>query len=189
MTPTEIRKEIANRKSQILKTCDTSEIWSTQIVKRLQNLDFFKKAKTIGAYIPLPDEVDISPLFERGSFCLEKTFYIPAFDEASGGYRLAEYTQNINPGKFGIPEPSNPIFAPTKLDVILVPGIAFDLCGHRMGRGGGFYDRLLPQHRAVCIGVCFDFQCLPVLPTQPHDYPVDLLVTESRIRQERLLCL
>ena len=139
-----------------------------------QGLELFQQAKTVGAYMPLPDEVDITPLFQ----CLEKTFYIPTFDETSGGYRLAQLTGELKPGKFGIPEPEEPIFAPAMLDIIIVPGIAFDRIGHRIGRGGGFYDRLLPQYHAVRIGVCFEFQCLESVPSKSHDCPIDLLITE-----------
>ncbi len=138
-----------------------------------QGLELFQQAKTVGAYIPLPDEVDITPLFQ----CLEKTFYIPAFDEAISSYRLAQWTDELKPGKFGIPEPANPVFAPEELDLIIVPGVAFDRTGNRIGRGGGFYDRLLPQYHAVRIGICFDFQCVENVPSEPHDCRMDVVVS------------
>ncbi len=171
MTKDDLRREISARK----RTGGSLDVLSKKIVKTLQRLEFFRQAKQVGVYMPLPDEVDITPLFSP----LKKQFYIPAFDEASGGYRLAEYTPDLQQGKFGIPEPIAPAFAPEKLDLIIVPGIAFDRTGKRVGRGGGFYDRLLPQYRAVRAGICFDFQCLEKVPTEPHDCGVDLLVTES----------
>jgi len=163
----------------------TLEKMSAALIKKFQALELFQKAKTVGVYMPLPDEVDITPLFSFDSFVAqdrqlqEKTFYIPAFDEASSGYRLAEYTPELKKGKFGIPEPANPVFAPEELDLIIVPGVAFDRAGHRLGRGGGFYDRLLPQYQAVRVGICFDFQCLETVPSEPHDCNVDRLITES----------
>ncbi len=172
MTKAEIRELISDRK----KSFQALELLSEQIVKKIQGLELFQKAKTIGVYMPLPDEVDITPFFQP----LEKQFYTPAFDERSGGYRLAEYGGDLKTGKFGVPEPANPVFAPKKIDLIIVPGIAFDLAGHRLGRGGGFYDRLLPQYQAMRIGICFDFQCLETVPAEPHDCTVDLLVTESQ---------
>lgn len=142
--------------------------------------------------MPLPEEVNITSLFQ----CLELSFFIPAFDESLGGYRMAKYTPELKKGKFGIPEPERPVWAgPDELDLILVPGVAFDTAGGRIGRGGGFYDRLLPQYRAVRVGICFDFQCLEPhcigahsffqgldgLPIEPHDCRMDWLITESKI--------
>ncbi len=169
MTKLNIRKKIAERK----KSFQGLELLSEQIVKKLQTLELFQTAKTVGTYMPLPDEVDISPLFQT----LEKQFYIPAFDAAIGSYRLAQLSKEFNVGKFGILEPVSPVFAPEKLDLIIVPGIAFDRAGHRIGRGGGFYDRLLPQYHAVRVGACFDFQCLETVPAEPHDCRMDVVVS------------
>ena len=189
-----IKNKIRQQVAELRPDFQTLEKLSEQIAGKFQGLELFQKAKTVGMYMPLPDEVDITPLFQ----CLEKTFYIPAFDEAISSYRLAQLTEEFKTGKFGIPEPANPVFAPRELDVIIVPGIAFDRAGHRLGRGGGFYDRLLPQYRALKIGICFDFQCLPVLsdegveveeiPVEPHDCNVDLLVTESQILKFAMNC-
>jgi len=193
MTKAEIRELISDRK----KSFQTLEKMSLAVIKKFQRLELFQQAKTVGAYMPLPDEVDITPLFSFDSFVAqdrqlqEKTFYIPAFNETSGGYQLAQLSEKLKTGKFGIPEPANPDFAPKKLDLIIVPGVAFDRAGNRIGRGGGFYDQLLPKYHAARVGVCFDFQCLPVLsdegveveeiPTEPHDCKVDWLVAESEI--------
>jgi len=200
MTKTDIRKRITT----LSPGFQALELLSEQIVRNFQGLELFKQAQTVGVYIPLPDEPDITPLFALGSaggvappehseskgranspsepqIQREKTFYIPAFDETLGGYRLAEYNGELKKGKFGILEPACPVFAPEKLDLILVPGVAFDHAGHRIGRGGGFYDRLLPQYQAVRAGVCFDFQCLEKVPTHSHDCKMDFLVTELQI--------
>ena len=214
MNKSDIRKLIAARRPDF----QTLEKLSAKIVQKFQclenkmgggsasfqGLELFQRAKTVGAYMPLPDEVDITPLFEFGSAggvalpinfeqigganspsepptLREKTFYIPAFDEASGIYRLAEYSADLKKGKFGILEPASPVFAPEEIDLILVPGVAFDLTGNRIGRGGGFYDHLLPQYRAVRAGICFDFQWLEKIPSEPHDCKMDFVVTESRI--------
>ncbi len=169
MTKIEMRRHIRERKQGF----QGLEKRSAEIVDTFQTLECFLKARRIGAYIPLPDEVDITPLFQ----CLEKQFYIPAFDAVAGSYRLAEYTGKMKSGKFGIPEPANPVFAPEKLDLIIVPGVAFDRDGNRLGRGGGFYDRLLPQYRATRVGICFDFQCLEEIKTESHDCRVDVVVS------------
>jgi len=174
MTKAEIRAQIAEQK----KSSQSLEALSAAAVKKFQGLEIFKTARAVGVYLPLPDEVDVRPLFQT----LKKTFYIPAFDEASGGYRMARLTAELKKGRFGIPEPSVPVFAAEdELDLIIVPGVAFDREGHRIGRGGGFYDRLLPQYRAVRAGICFEFQCLETVPAQEHDIRMDWVVTETQI--------
>jgi 5-formyltetrahydrofolate cyclo-ligase len=184
MTKAEIRAQIARTKK-----FHALEALSTATLKNLQGLEIYRRAKAVGCYIPLPDEVDVAPLFHppapAGSGAertLEKVFYIPAFDGTAGIYRMAKYTPELKKGKFGIPEPQHPVWAgPDELDLILVPGVAFDRAGNRLGRGGGFYDRLLPQYRAKRAGICFDVQCLEEIPAEPHDCRMDLLVTESAI--------
>ncbi len=173
MTKTKIRREIAARK----KSFQGLELLSELIVKKFQDLELFQQAKTVGAYMPLSDEPDIHPLFDLPG----KRFFIPAFDEAFGVYRMAELTENLKPGKFGILEPVEPVWA-GNLDLILVPGTAFDRGGNRLGRGGGFYDRILAEHSgAVPIGLCFDFQLVDFLPAEPHDRPAAWIVTESQV--------
>jgi 5-formyltetrahydrofolate cyclo-ligase len=174
MTKAEIRKQIAALRPGF----QTLEQLSERIVETFQGLEIFQTAKVIGAYMPLADEVNISSLFQT----LEKTFYIPAFDEASGSYRMARLTAELKKGRFGISEPVVPLFAAEDaLDLILVPGVAFDRAGRRIGRGKGFYDRLLPQYRARRAGIGFDFQCLESLPAEAHDVRMDWLVTETEI--------
>ncbi len=169
-----LRERIATQRPD----SQTLETMSAAVVKTFQGFELFQQAKAIGAYMPLPDEVDVTPLFQ----CLEQRVFIPAFDEKTGSYRMAQYTQELKKGKFGIPEPEHPVWAgPGELDLILVPGVAFDRAGNRLGRGGGFYDRLLPQYRALRIGICFAFQCLDAVPTTRHDVRMDRVVTEQDI--------
>jgi 5,10-methenyltetrahydrofolate synthetase len=193
MTKAEIRAQIAERK----KSFQSLEVLSAAAVEIFQGSEVFRAARSVGAYMPLPNEVDVRPLFETPN----KLFYIPAFDEASGGYRMARLTTELKKGRFGIPEPAVPVFAAEdELDLIIVPGMAFDRAGHRIGRGGGFYDRLLPQYHAVRAGICFGFQCLPLpsvaalhpqglsrfarvetVPAQEHDIRMDWVATETEI--------
>ena len=147
------------------------------ITERVRNLPVFRSARRIGAYMPLPGEPDIRPLFALP----DRRFFIPAFDEAAGAYRLAALTADLRPGRFGIPEPSAPDWA-GHLDLILVPGNAFDRTGNRLGRGGGFYDRILAQYPgAVPVGLCFDCRVVDSLPVEPHDRAVAWIITESQV--------
>jgi 5-formyltetrahydrofolate cyclo-ligase len=197
----EIRRQIAVRRPDL----QTLENLSIAVIKKFQTLECFQSARAIGAYMPLPDEVDITPLPGFGSAggvalpinrephgganspgeplpLHRKSFYIPAFDNDAGLYRMARLTPELIKGRFGIPEPAKPVFAAEdELDLLIVPGVAFDRAGGRIGRGGGFYDRLLPQYSAVRVGVCFEFQCVGKVPDEEHDVRMNWLVTEKRI--------
>jgi 5-formyltetrahydrofolate cyclo-ligase len=187
MTKADIRAQIAERKKTpgfppspagLRRAGQTLEKMSAAVVQKFQTSEIFRTARAVGAYMPLADEVDITPLFQS----LKKTFYIPAFDEVSGCYRMARLTPELKKGRFGILEPAVPVFAAKdELDLIIVPGTAFDRAGRRIGRGGGFYDRLLPQYRAVRAGICFDFQCLEAVPAEEHDIRMNFTVTETKI--------
>lgn len=174
MTKAEIRRHIATLRLDF----QTLEKMSAAVIERFRTLEVFKSARAVGVYMPMADEVDVSPLFQS----LEKTFYIPAFDGALGIYRMAQLTAELKKGRFGIPEPAAPDFAgKNEIDLIVVPGVAFDRAGHRIGRGGGFYDRLLPQYRTIRAGICFDFQCIEAVPYEKHDATVDILITDRQI--------
>jgi 5-formyltetrahydrofolate cyclo-ligase len=180
MTKADIRAQIAEKK----KRFRDAEPLSARIVQRIQTLETFRTARSVGAYMPLPDEVNIAPLFQclETNCVREQRFFIPAFDESIGSYRMARWTLELKKGRFGIPEPAEPVFAAEdELDLILVPGVAFDRVGRRVGHGGGFYDRLLPQYRVSRAGICFDFQCLGAVPAEEHDIRMNWVVTETQI--------
>ena len=93
--------------------------------------------------------------------------------------------RELFPGPFGAREPSGDTAAPSP-NLILVPGLAFDLAGNRLGRGGGFYDRFLenlPLPRPTLCGVCFSCQIVPVVPYETHDARVDFLLSEDGFQE------
>jgi len=169
MTKEQIRAQIQS------KTATPEE--HQALVENVRTLNIFQTAKTIGVYMPLPDEPDIRTLFELPG----KRFFIPAFDEKRHAYFMTPLTGALKKGKFGIPEPADPIRVDT-LDLILAPGTAFDRSGNRLGRGGGFYDSILAEYpAATTVGLCFNDQLFASLPVEPHDRPVDWIITETQI--------
>jgi 5-formyltetrahydrofolate cyclo-ligase len=98
--------------------------------------------------------------------------------------RLSEPSRDVLPGYRGIPEPQShcALIAADAIDWVLVPGVAFDTAGHRLGYGGGYYDRLLPQLRsdAARIAGGYEMQLVDRVPAAPHDVPVQALATETR---------
>ncbi|MEJ0089660.1 MAG: 5-formyltetrahydrofolate cyclo-ligase [Limisphaerales bacterium] len=141
-------------------------------------------AHTILFFAPLPDELDIWPMLEL-SMALGTTCALPFFDSERGVYGarvLEKLAADIVTGKFGVREPSASCadISLDKFDLVLVPGMAFDLNGNRLGRGQGFYDRLLEKVSGIKCGLAYDFQLLENIPTEPHDAKVDFVFTPSR---------
>ena len=159
---------------------------SAAIGKALAGRDDFATASTVLLTLPFGSEWDSMPLLltalERG-----KTVVLPRVNAAARTLelcRLTEPTRDVLPGYRGIPEPQShcALLAADAIDWVLVPGVAFDTTGHRLGYGGGYYDRLLPQLRsdAVRIAGGYEIQLVDRVPAAPHDVPVQALATEVR---------
>ena len=176
MLKRELRTLMRQKKGQFTQQqlCELS----LPIIDRIKPM--LADAKTIVAYYSLPDEVDthsfIDELLADG-----KTVYLPRV-VSNEDMVLCRYTgaESLKEGAFSIMEPVGAqIPADEAIDVVLVPGMAFDGDGNRLGRGKGYYDRFLKtlaNPRPQLIGVCFDFQKVDVVPTEPIDVKVDVVV-------------
>jgi len=142
-------------------------------------------ARVILAYAALPNELDPAPAIWR----LRKRGVRIAYPriEAPGvlGMHFVDHEVELVPGPFGLAQPSEHArrAAHSLIDAVIVPGVAFDVQGTRLGYGGGYYDRLLPMCRPDCmrIGVGFDGQVLDHIPAEYHDECVDVVVTPMRV--------
>ena len=158
---------------------------SLKAQKLLLSMEEFRLAERIGLYAPFDNELDTQELFRRAT-TLRKSAFFPAVvptTHALKFYRVREWS-DLAPGFGGILEPSNHLNAlkdPNDLQMILVPGIAFDKKGFRLGFGKGYYDRLLAGYRGKRIGIAYEFQMVESLPVGPHDQKVDWVVTEERV--------
>jgi 5-formyltetrahydrofolate cyclo-ligase len=149
----------------------------------LRDLPEFKKAKTLAAFASTPSEISTYPILE-GSLHLGKKLYLPRMAK---GQEFFEYypvvdLKNMTYGAFGISEPTGTQPAPFgEIDLVLVPGLAFDRSGNRLGFGKGYYDLALPKLRknSLTIGLCYSFQFLEKVPTEPSDVPVKALLSEK----------
>ncbi|MEM6960538.1 MAG: 5-formyltetrahydrofolate cyclo-ligase [Myxococcota bacterium] len=150
---------------------------------RLDELDEVQSARSIGAYLAVRSELDLKPWMQQRTGNIE--FAIPRVVPETGALCFHEWNESqVSSGAFGIEEPSphTPQIDVSTLDVLLVPGLAFDEAGHRIGWGKGYYDRLLSKPlRAFTVGVSFDFQLVAEVPTLPSDMPVDAIVTGQRV--------
>jgi 5-formyltetrahydrofolate cyclo-ligase len=157
---------------------------SVKIRALLPQQSFWKDARSVLFFAPIPDEADIWPLLAE-TLAVGKIAALPRFDPASNDY-LACHVQNpqneVEPGQFGIREPKAgcPEIPLERLGLILVPGVAFDLLGGRLGRGRGFYDRLLAKFQGIKCGVAFDEQVVPAVPAATFDVRMDFVVTPTR---------
>lgn len=155
---------------------------SIELCERLKTQ--MPSAHTILFFAPLPDELDIWPVLEL-SLALGTTCALPFFDAAKNSYGVREIKKlatDIVTGKFGVREPAAHCgeIPPDKFDLMLVPGMAFDLRGNRLGRGRGFYDRLLQSISGVKCGIGYDLQLQESIPTEPHDARVDFILTPGK---------
>lgn len=148
---------------------------SAIIMQKLSMNPSFQKAERVMLYASLPDEVqtlDFLTVWKNRKMIILPTVVgddiIPVALKSDS--KMVE-------GDFHILEPEEkPYYGP--LDLIVVPGMAFDPHGHRLGRGKGYYDRFLTKYPDVkTIGICFDFQLLPEIPTEPHDKIIDEIIT------------
>jgi 5-formyltetrahydrofolate cyclo-ligase len=158
--------------------------YSKKVCAFLQTQQRWAESRSILFYSPLLNEIDILPLMQE-CMILGKIIILPRFHPESECYILGEVKdleRDLVPAKFGILEPRddrNP-FPAKHLDFALVPGVGFDPSGARLGRGRGYYDRLLAQVSGVKCGVAFDEQIVPIIPTAPHDIKMNFVLTPTR---------
>jgi len=147
------------------------------VEKLLQELERLPDARVVAAYMALPGEVDLRGLFDR----VNKDWVFPRVrGENLNFYRVRNIDVEMQVGAFGIMEPIDSLeeVKVEEVDVFLCPGLGFDRDGGRLGRGRGFYDRMLKQSKADAIkfGVCFPFQIVDKIVTVDHDVRMDVVV-------------
>ena len=154
---------------------------SLRIWRRVEQLTAFRQARCIACYHALSDEVQTVGFLEK--WRSEKQILLPVMN--GDLLTLHPYTGNdaLRKGRFGIMEPVSAAHEkpPVTPDIIIAPGIAFDRRLNRLGRGKGYYDRLLSGLPAPAIGVCFPFQLFDAIPTGPYDRKMTCIVTEEEI--------
>lgn len=174
-------KQDIRRHIRLLKQKYTAEqlrSLSDAILQRVEQHPLFSQAQTVLLYHSLPDEVCTHRFLEK--WAARKHLILPA---VLPDYRLElrhyRGPHDLCRGAYGILEPTGiPLADPSVIDLALIPGVAFDRLGNRLGRGKGYYDRLLPRLTAYKIGLCFPFQQLDTpLPTESTDIPMDEVLT------------
>jgi 5-formyltetrahydrofolate cyclo-ligase len=173
----QLRRSINERIDRMTKSDRDAE---GRTVSRIA-LSNIPKGSKVAAYFPLTKEANIQPLLldllKRGD-----SVYLPRFEDNKMVVRQLENFDTLSPGAFTIPEP--PVTAPLgeELDIVLVPGRAFDTRGARLGRGSGGYDKWIRKQRkanpqAKFYGVCLECQLVREVPTEAHDEQMDAIIT------------
>ena len=148
---------------------------SEKIIFKIEQLPEFKEAKNILLFRSLPDEVILDAIFDKWSS--SKRLILPVVKGDELELRYYEGTESLKTGAFGIEEPQGELFTEwDKIDMVLVPGVAFDCRKNRLGRGKGYYDKILPKLSGIKIGVCFPCQLVAFVPCREWDVKVDEVI-------------
>ncbi|MFG0327183.1 MAG: 5-formyltetrahydrofolate cyclo-ligase [Phycisphaerales bacterium JB037] len=192
----QMRAEIKRRLAGM--TEDARRDGSRTICERIVDGVVFARARTVMMYLPLPNEVDPRGVGEA-CFASGRSVVVPRIgweDHSLTPCVIGSFEETVESGRFGVREPAAGAAAvePGEIDLVLVPGLAFDDRGGRLGRGAGFYDRFLRRvardgsggdgedgaRRSWIIGVAFDEQMVESVPGDAHDHPMDWIMTPTR---------
>lgn len=170
-----LRREIGRRKREM--TPEDIELYSRDLADQFCLTPEYRRAHSIYAYLSYNQEVRTWPILERAHRDAKRVAVPKVYGDVMKFLWLDDFSQ-VAAGAYGIPEPT--FDAPEADDeaaLILMPGLAFDREGHRVGYGGGFYDRYLEVHRQhTLVALCYPFQLFPHLDVEAHDIPVHRVI-------------
>lgn len=183
MNKEDIRLRVRARKT--LLSQQEKDSAAERVFARLEQLAGFILADRILMYHSLPDELTTHSFIDK--WAARKRFFLPRVNGVN--LDILPYDRSrLRLGAFHIEEPGgDDTVSIDDIEMVVVPAVAYDTCGNRIGRGKGYYDRLMAGSRALKVGIAYDFQLFDSIDAEPHDVPVDIVVTESRtcIRRPR----
>jgi 5-formyltetrahydrofolate cyclo-ligase len=169
-----LRKLIAQEKFR--HCASTLHVLSGIILYRLETHAIFEKTDTVLLFHSLKDEPDTHAFIEKWS--KTKRILLPVVCGEELELRIYSSQKDLAVGTYGIKEPSGEVFTDyASIDLAVVPGVAFDCSGHRLGRGKGYYDKLLPYIPAYKIGICFPYQLVEKVPADEFDSVMDEVIS------------
>lgn len=176
--------QIRNCIKEIKKSMTEVEISekSSKIQNLLMETEEFKAAMNIYIYINYNQEVVTTDIIEK-SLELGKKVYVPKVcGDVIRFYRITSVTDDLAPGAFGILEPTGECTDESCEGLLIMPGLAFDKEFHRIGYGGGYYDKYLSHQTAhIKIALAYEFQILESIPEDEFDVKVDIIITENKV--------
>lgn len=171
----EIRYKIKNLKALLPERSRMSA--AREVFDRLEKTAAFMLADRIMMYHSLPDELSTHDFLKK--WAGRKRFYLPRVNGVD--LEVLPYEESrLELGSFHIEEPTgNDVANPGDIELVVVPAVAYDRRGRRLGRGKGFYDRFLKTTKATKVGVGYEFQLMEEIPTEPHDVAMDIIITQN----------
>lgn len=188
----QLRLEMQKRRKQFKP--DELSLSGNQLSHRLVKIKEYQDSQRIAVYWSVGGEMSLSSVIQQ-AWQADKDVFLPVLDGQTLLFTTYRPDSLLKKNRFGIPEPDEieTILTPGKsLDLILLPLVAFDADGHRLGMGGGYYDRSLSatlntplSDRPFLMGIAHDFQRVPLIPTEPWDVPVDCVLTERAVYRKK----
>lgn len=183
-----LRKKMLEKRSQL--SLEKIEEKSKIIANNLFNLNQYKKANFIFSFISFKDEVNTHEIIKK-SISIGKRVGVPIPVPKTKELKVSElidFDKELDLGFYNILTPKDKyirIVPPQLVDLVLVPGVAFDKRGYRVGYGGGYYDRFFSNinENVIKIGLCYEMQIIPEVPKDPYDIPIDFILTEKEFIQ------
>lgn len=177
MDKSDIRRKIKNLRMMLLER--EKETAAEEVFSQLEKTAAFIMAENILMYHSLPDELQTIKFLKKWHD--RKRFFLPRVNGVN--LDILPYEESrLELGSFHIEEPTGDNVADVNdIELMIIPAVAFDRKGNRLGRGKGFYDRLLSSSRATKIGVGYEFQLFDSIPSEAHDVPMDMIITQKTI--------
>lgn len=181
-----LRKNMLKKRKNM--EIENVSVFSNKILQQVMNLPDFMNFKNIMLYLSFDNEVNTYPL---ATWCLNngKTVIAPYCIQTQRKiipYVINNLTTDLTKSTFGVMEPKHNLLKQANIeniDLIIVPGVVFDMNCNRIGFGAGYYDRFLPKksESTTTIGIAYDYQIIDKIPTNDYDVPLDFIITEKRI--------
>ncbi|MBD5287528.1 MAG: 5-formyltetrahydrofolate cyclo-ligase [Muribaculaceae bacterium] len=177
MEKNEIRRKIKAMRSMLLEAEKMSA--ADEVFEQLEKTAAFLLADRILMYHSLPDELSTHRFLDKWHG--RKSFYLPRVNGVN--LEILPYDESrLELGAFHIEEPTGNNTVPAEdIELVIVPAVAYDRSGNRLGRGKGFYDRLLATTKATKVGVGYEFQIVDEIPAEPHDVKMDMVITQKTV--------
>ena len=172
-------KEVLRKKTRLLLdkiSNDDIYLNSNKITSSINNFVQNNNISSLGLYYPIDKEIDLSGLFSINGLII----YAPKYIKSKNIYKFALCNNTKKSlGKFNIPEPMGNTVNINQMELIIIPGIAFDRNGNRLGRGNGYYDKILQNYNGIKIGVCHDIQIINRIPKNSFDQSMNYIISEK----------
>lgn len=180
----ELKKEIRQKvlETRFKLSAEERKAKSRKMADRLFSLPEFTTARTVMFFASFRSEVETHDMIRRALAAGKRIVLPKVKGKELALFEIKDFDRDVAPGAWDIPEPVRGTAAKARdIELIVVPGAAFDEHGNRLGYGAGFYDKLLSSYKGMTVALAFEFQIVPQLPAAPYDIPVKKIVTEKRV--------